>query len=265
MKLIFNLLLAVCLSACSLSPSTPQKDIIKDVHKRKSTIVIDSALKLQYHAKGEYYVMDFITIGENHITFNKKAAELITIHIRYVGEKGAIIGKDYHFNNDTHQLSHFYSIKNNHLHGFAVFYNDARKVERYEYFNEGESGHPQLTNANSIDKVHQEVFSDSLFHTLFLQPRHGDIYKSSSMEYYKTRDKRILFIGSLCFVVKKEGTLEAIFTHCYKCNNKLFREGEGYFFDPHSRYLIALGHYKHNTPNRKAILFDNNGMIIQHK
>jgi len=44
MKLTFNLLLAVCLSACSLSPSTPQKDIKKDEQKRKSTIVIDSAL-----------------------------------------------------------------------------------------------------------------------------------------------------------------------------------------------------------------------------
>ena len=84
MKPIFNLLFAVCLSACALSPNTPQKDTKKDVQKRKSTIVIDSELKLQYHAKGEYYVMDFITIGENHITFNKKASELITIHIRYV-------------------------------------------------------------------------------------------------------------------------------------------------------------------------------------
>ena len=57
------------------------------------------------------------------------ASELITIHIRYIDEEGAIIGKDYHFNNDTHKLSHFYSIKNNHLHGFAVFYNDARKAD----------------------------------------------------------------------------------------------------------------------------------------
>ena len=88
MKLIFNLLLAVCLSACALSPNTPQKDLIKDVQKRKSTIVIDGELKLQYHTKGEYYVMDFITIGENYITFNKRASELITIHIRYAGEKG---------------------------------------------------------------------------------------------------------------------------------------------------------------------------------
>jgi hypothetical protein len=140
MKLIFNLLLAVCLSACALSPNTPQKDIIKDVQKRKSTIVIDGELKLQYHTKGEYYVMDFITIGENYITFNKRASELITIHIRYAGEEGAIIGRDYHFDDDTHKLSHFYSLKNNHLHGFAVFYNDARKVERYEYFNEEKVG-----------------------------------------------------------------------------------------------------------------------------
>lgn len=265
MKLIFNLLLAVCLSACALSPNTPQKDIIKDVQKRKSTIVIDSALKLQYHAKGEYYVMDFITIGENHITFNKKASELITIHIRYVGEKGAIIGRDYHFDDDTHKLSHFYSLKNNHLHGFAVFYNDERKVERYEYFNEGESGHPQFTYANTIGKVHQEVFSDSLFNTLFPRRGYGDLYKNNSIEYHKIRDKRILLIGSLCFVVKKEGTLETIFTHCYKYNNKLFRGGEGYFFDPHSHYLIALCRCKHNTLNGKAIIFDNNGMVIQHK
>ena len=143
----------------------PTKDLIKDVQKRKSTIVIDGELKLQYHVKGEYYVMNFISLGENQITVNKKASELVTIHIRYVGEKGAIIGRDYHFDDDTHKLSHFYSLKNNHLHGFAVFYNDSGKVERYEYFNEGESGHPQLTNANSIDKVHQEVFSDSLFQT----------------------------------------------------------------------------------------------------
>lgn len=265
MKLIFNLLLAVCLSACSLSPSTPQKDIIKDVHKRKSTIVIDGELKLQYHTKGEYYVMDFITIGENYITFNKEAAELITIHIRYVGEKGVIIGRDYHFDDDTHKLSHFYSLKNNHLHGFAVFYNDTGKVERYEYFNEGENRHQQLTNANSMGKVHQEVFSDSLFNTQLPKPGYGDLYKKSSMEYHKIQDKRILLIGSLCFVVKKEGTLEAIFTHCYKCNNKLFRGGEGYFFDPHSHYLTALCRYKHNTLNGKAIIFDNNGMVIQHK
>ena len=245
MKPIFNLLLAVCLSACSLSPNTPQKDIKKDVQKRKSTIVIDSELKLQYHAKGEYYVMDFITIGENYITF--------------------IIGRDYHFDDDTHKLSHFYSLKNNHLHGFAVFYNDTGKVERYEYFNEGENRHQQLTNTNSISKVHQEVFSDSLFNTLFPRRGYGDLYKNNSIEYHKIRDKRILLIGSLCFVVKKEGTLEAIFTHCYRYNNKLFRGGEGYFFDPHSHYLIALCRYKHNTLNGKAIIFDNNGMVIQHK
>ena len=155
MKLIFNLLLAVCLSACALSPNTPQKDIIKDVQKRKSTIVIDGELKLQYHTKGEYYVMDFITIGENYITFNKKASELITIHIRYAGEKGAIIGRGYHFDDDTHKLSHFYSLRNNNHHGFAVFYNDTGKVERYEYFNEGENRHQQLTNANFMGKVHQ--------------------------------------------------------------------------------------------------------------
>ena len=250
MKPIFNLLLAVCLSACSLSPNTPQKDIKKDLQKRKSTIVIDSALKLQYHAKGEYYVMDFITIGENHITFNKKAAELITIHIRYVGEKGAIIGRDYHFDDDTHKLSHFYSLKNNHLHGFAVFYNDTGKVERYEYFNEGENRHQQLTNTNFMGKVHQEVFSDSLFNTQLPKPEYGDLYKNSSMEYHKIRDKR---------------TLESIFTHCYKCNNKLFKGGEGYFFDPHNHYLIALCRYKHNALNGKAIIFDNNGMVIQHK
>ena len=265
MKLIFNLLLAVCLSACALSPNTPHKDLIKDVQKRKSTIVIDGELKLQYHTKGEYYVMDFITIGENYITFNKEAAELITIHIRYVGEKGVIIGRDYHFDDDTHKLSHFYSLKNDQLHGFAVFYNDSGKVERYEYFNEGENRHQQLTNANSMGKVHQEVFSDSLFNTLFPRQGYGDLYKNSSMEYHKIRDKRILLIGSLCFVVKKGGTLEAIFTHCYKCNNKLFRGGEGYFFDPHNHYLIALCRYKHNTLNGKAIIFDNNGMVIQHK
>ena len=181
MKLIFNLLLAVCLSACAFSPNTPQKDIIKDVQKRKSTIVIDGELKLQYHTKGEYYVMDFITIGENYITFNKRASELITIHIRYAGEEGAIIGRDYHFDDDTHKLSHFYSLKNNHLHGFAVFYNDERKVERYEYFNEGESGHPQFTYANTIGKVHQEVFSDSLFNTLFPRRGYGDLYKNNSI------------------------------------------------------------------------------------
>lgn len=126
-------------------------------------------------------------------------------------------------------------------------------------------GHPQLTNTNSISKVHQEVFSDSLFNTLFPRRGYGDLYKNNSIEYHKIRDKCILLIGPLCFVVKKEGTLEAIFTHCYKCNNKLFRGGEGYFFDPHSHYLIALCRYKHNTLNGKAIIFDNNGMVIQHK
>ena len=49
---------------------------------------------------------------------------------------------------------------------------------------------------------------------------------------------------------------------CFECNKQTVK---GHFLPPHSRYLMALGHYKHNTPNGKAIIFDNNGMIIQHK
>lgn len=48
---------------------------------------------------------------------------------------------------------------------------------------------------------------------------------------------------------------------CFEVTN---RQLKAILLPPHSRYLIALGRYKHNTLNGKAILFDTNGMIIQH-
>jgi len=64
----------------------------------------------------------------------------------------------------------------------------------------------------------------------------------------------------------------ALMTACYSHNGRRLecfevtnRQLKAIFLPPHSHYLIALGHYKHNTPNGKAIIFDNNGMIIQHK
>ena len=63
----------------------------------------------------------------------------------------------------------------------------------------------------------------------------------------------------------------AIMTACYSHNGRRLecfevtnRQLTAILLHPHSRYLIALGSYKHNTLNGKAILFDTNGMIIQH-
>lgn len=47
-------------------------------------------------------------------------------------------GVDYHFDDDTHKLSHFYTYKNNKLEGPAVFYYDNGLVERIEYYKNGE-------------------------------------------------------------------------------------------------------------------------------
>lgn len=49
---------------------------------------------------------------------------------------------------------------------------------------------------------------------------------------------------------------------CFEVTN---RQLKAIFLTLTAINLIALGRYKHKTLNGKAILFDNNGMIIQHK
>lgn len=258
---VFYLLSIISLAACSVSPKPTQQSRKSAIQEENGIMVIDSSFNLRY-AFGKYNIENFITIGDEMVVFDKHSSLLISIHTKHADNKKDTIERVYYFDNNKHRLSHFYTQKNNHLYGLAVFYNSKGDVERCQYYDEEQvknlSSIPTLPDRNSSETI----LNDSINSISFIQ-KDRSISTDNTVSYYKIKGKGILFIGTLCFVINKSGNLEAVYTQCNKRNNKLNRCGEGYYFDSQNRFLSTLRNYKDGLLDGKILYFNENGGVVK--
>lgn len=245
-----------------MSPGSVPGSRKDEAREDSGVTMIDSSLNLRYYHAGKYYIEDFIAVGDDRVEFFKRYSALISIHVRNGNQSRDTIGRAYQFDDETHRLSHFYTHRNGLLHGIAVFYTATGTVERSEYYEEGEHVKGVAAGPASTDRSLQRSISDDSIGSMELDDTDNNIFKKNS-GYYRTQGKGVLFIGTLCFVISQRGALEAVYTQCSKRNNKLYRCGEAYCFNPQSHYLVAVRNYRNNSLYGKSLYFSENGMVIR--
>lgn len=256
-------MLILGLAACSASPGSVRGSRKSVARADSGVTMFDSAFNLRYCSAGKYYIGNLIAMGDDWVVFDKCPFALISIHVNRIVQGRDTIGRAYQFDDETHRLSHFYTHRNGLLHGIAVFYTATGTVERSEYYEEGEHVKGVAAGPASTDRSLQRSISDDSIGSMELDNTDNNIFKKNSGCYYRTQGKGVLFIGTLCFVISQRGALEAVYTQCSKRNNKLYRCGEAYCFNPQSHYLVAVRNYRNNSLYGKSLYFNENGMVIR--
>ena len=91
--------------------------------------------------------------------FSKRWSCLISISVQNIVEGQDTIERVYHFDDETHRLSHSFTKIQNKLHGMAVYYTDSGEVEKLVYYDE--EGEPteldKKVSVSLIKKACQET------------------------------------------------------------------------------------------------------------
>lgn len=262
MKKIYSLLLLIIFTSCSVSPNSTPNSRKGDIVQDADITMIDSSFNIKYYSGGKRYLEDYITVGNGRIVFSKRWSCLISISVQNIVEGQDTIERVYHFDDETHRLSHSFTKIQNKLHGMAVYYTDSGEVEKLVYYDE--EGEPteldKKVSVSLIKKACQETIYNNI-DSLKIVGINKKSFNKVSIDYYKRKGKGILFIGTLCFVIGRKETLEAIFTQCSRRGSHFLKCGEGYYFDSVNHYLQSIKKYENNMQYGKILYLDKDGII----